>query len=834
MKHNLTKNILSAMAWVGLALTGQAQNPLIHHHFSADPAPYVYNDRLYIYYDRDEGGSFYTMNEWRVISSNDLVNWTDHGDVLPITAFSWANVESHSAWASQCIERNGKFYWYICVQYKGDWRHTIGVAVSDSPSGPFKDALGKPLIPVTEGGQIDPTVFIDDDGQAYLYYGNNLLRYVKLNEDMISYDKTIGSNGVVSVPLTKEAFGGVKNDDGKVVGEDAYEEGPWLHKYNGKYYLSYAAGGVPEHMSYSTSDKPTGPWKYGGVVMPTKNTGSFTNHGGIFEFRGKHYVAYHSAWLPGGGGFTRSACLDELHYNADGSIQPVTETKSGVKPVATLNPFELQEAETMNTSTGLWVYTKKSPRTIYVGNIDKTDTLRVRNVDFAEGASAVTAYVSSTKTSGYIEVYADKILTSKLLAKIPVAFTDSDEDWQPVTVPVKEVTGIHDILFRFNCSATKDNKSTFTFDKWQFSPISTERKVVGINAQVDKYTIDKEEEYGNVIYMTVKAVYSDGTEEDVTEKASVNFGTEGILTHDGNTLRGMDYGKTSIAISYEGISTTRVATVRSYFNENAVESIRIDGDNISDGVCTLLNGSIKTVIPKAVYFDKHEADVSSAATYSNEDISIVSNSKGKLTTKMEGDSKLTVSFQGKLGEKQSTELQLQVRNFPFKTGLINPSISGTGTFTEKTCKIKTTKGGLAGWQYEKNINFSAYTYLIIRLSSASLYKPSFRLYESTDVAAAYASADMNRDTEIVINLKELVKNDGTPLDLTKIRMAGFSTTGGTVAVKEMILTNDITGIQLIDSKNDKDADTSTYDLNGRKTNGTQKGIYIKGGKKVVR
>ncbi len=479
----------------------------------------VYNDRMYIYYDRDEGPDWYVMNEWRVMSSSDLVNWTDHGNVLPITAFSWANVESHSAWASQCIERNGKCYWYICVQYKGDWRHTIGVAVSDRPEGPFKDALGKPLVPVIEGGQIDPTVFIDDDGQAYLYYGNNLLRYVKLNEDMISYDKSVGNNGIVTVELTKEAFGGVKKErtkaDGSketyIDGADAYEEGPWLHKYNGKYYLSYAAGGVPEHMAYSMSDSPMGPWTYKGNVMPLQSTGSFTQHGGIVEFRGKHYVAYHSGWLPGGGGFTRSVCLDEMTYNADGTIKAVTATRNGVKPSGTLNPFVEQQAETMNTSTGLNVYTQDSPRTIYVGDIDQKDTLRVRCVDFKEGASAFTAHVSSANTTGYIEVYADKVLTSKLLAKVPVPYTEGDQNWQPVTVPVTaDVSGVHDLVFRFNCTSTKEKANIFTFDKWQFSPRMSERSLVGINAQIDKSIIDTDAEYGNAAQLSVTAVYSDG------------------------------------------------------------------------------------------------------------------------------------------------------------------------------------------------------------------------------------------------------------------------------------------------------------------------------------
>lgn len=842
------KLIFALLAIIGFATGVRAQNPLIRHHYSADPAPFVYNDRMYIFYDRDEGPDWYVMNEWRVISSDDMVNWTDHGDVLPITAFKWADAPSHSAWASQCIERNGKFYWYICVQYKGDWRHTIGVAVSDRPEGPYKDALGKPLVPVIEGGQIDPTVFIDDDGQAYLYYGNNLLRYVKLNENMISYDTSIGNKGIVSVELTKEAFGGVKKErtkaDGSketyIDGVDAYEEGPWLHKYNGKYYLSYAAGGVPEHMSYSMSDKPTGPWKYMGKIMPTKNTGSFTNHGGVVEFRGHHYVAYHSAWLPGGSGFRRSACLEEFTYNADGSIPEVTESKKGVKPLSTLNPYAPQEAETMNTGTGLWVYTKPDPRTIYVGDIDKLDTLRVRNADFGDGAAAFTAYVSSTCSTGYIEVYADKVNTTKLLARVPVAYTGSGENWQPVTVPVtREVKGVHDIVFRFNCTSTKEKTNTFTFDRWQFAPKSESRTLVGIHASIDKTVIDKVEEYDNQAKLSVAAVYSDGTEEDVTASADVTFNEEGLVSREGETLTGVGYGHAVVKVSYEGMSTERYLTVRSYFDENAVGSIRLAGDQLKDGKCTLLCGSTKNITATAVYLDGHEADVTSTANFACAQSDIVRNSRGKLTALKDGDALMTVAYQGKLGDMQAADVILQVRSFPLVSELMNLSLSGTCTFTQSSQLLKVSKNGLAGWTYASPIDLRAFDYLVIRLKRSCSYKPTFRLYDSSDINAAFYSVDIAKETEVAVPLKDLVKTDGTPLNLAKIRMAGFSLgAAGSISLADIILTNDDpTGMDKLPEAEAAPEHASTdalYDLQGRPLSQVQRrGLYISKGKKVL-
>src|ERR1019366_106651 len=143
-----------------------AQNPIIQTHYTPYPAPMVYNGRVYVYTGDDiPGYNFYYMTKWRVCSSSDMVNWTDHGSPISLESFSWAR---DRAWAAQCIERNGKFYWYIGAQTTQN-NMSVGVAVSDSPTGPFKDAIGKPLVTTGTWANIDPTVFIDDDGQAYLY-----------------------------------------------------------------------------------------------------------------------------------------------------------------------------------------------------------------------------------------------------------------------------------------------------------------------------------------------------------------------------------------------------------------------------------------------------------------------------------------------------------------------------------------------------------------------------------------------------------------------------------------------------------------------------------------
>ena len=180
-------------------LVANAINPVVQTNFTTDPAPMVHNDTLYVYTGHDEDGAdFFWMQEWRVYSTTDMVNWTDHGSPLAIEDFKWAD---DRAWAPQCIERDGKFYFYVPLHSRLSGAMAIGVAVGDSPLGPFKDAIGRPLV---DGSwdYIDPTVFVDDDGQAYLYWGNPEIYYVKLNKDMISFD-----GDVHKVQQTIDGFG---------------------------------------------------------------------------------------------------------------------------------------------------------------------------------------------------------------------------------------------------------------------------------------------------------------------------------------------------------------------------------------------------------------------------------------------------------------------------------------------------------------------------------------------------------------------------------------------------------------------------------------------------
>ena len=437
-----------------------AQNPIVQTCYTTDPAPMVHDGTLYVYTGHDEDrADFFWMQEWRVYSTTDMVNWTDHGSPLAIESFEWAD---DRAWAAQCIKRNGKFYWYVCLHSKLSNAMAIGVAVGDSPTGPFKDAIGKPLC---DGSwdYIDPTVWIDDDGQAYLYWGNPNIYYAKLNEDMISIKGEVGK-----FEQTVESFG-APNPEKRVRGQkytDIYTEGPWIHKRNGKYYLLYAAGGVPEHIAYSMADSPLGPWKYMGAIMPLQDTGSFTNHCGIIDYKGNSYFFYHTGKLPGGGGFGRSVAVEQFSFNEDGTFPTINATKEGVKPVGTLNPRQKVEAETIAFSEGL----KSEPNGedgVYISEIHDGDYIKVREVDFgAQSPRYFMASVSSALRGGTLEIHLDSI-RGEQIASVKVPHTGGWERWMTVNAALqKDATGVRDVYFVFK---GRKGCKLFNFDWWEFT-----------------------------------------------------------------------------------------------------------------------------------------------------------------------------------------------------------------------------------------------------------------------------------------------------------------------------------------------------------------------------
>lgn len=309
-----TEDVSSAEKSENIQKEVKINNPIIKDKFTADPAAIVYNDKVYLYAGHDEATNdfnFYKMNEWLVYSSSDMVTWEEHPVPLKVTDFAWA---SNDAWAAQVIERNNKFYWYVTVSHATIDGKAIGVAVSDSPTGPFKDALGKAIVTndMTKKtdiswDDIDPSVIIDDDGQAYLFWGNTVCYYAKLKENMIELDGPI-----MTVELPN------------------FTEAPWVHKKGDWYYLSYAYQ-FPEKIAYAMSKSINGPWEFKGILNELAGN-SNTNHQAIIEFKGKDYFFYHTGGIqPNGGSFRRSVCIDQLYYNKDGTMKRVLMTSEGIQ-----------------------------------------------------------------------------------------------------------------------------------------------------------------------------------------------------------------------------------------------------------------------------------------------------------------------------------------------------------------------------------------------------------------------------------------------------------------------------------------------------------------------
>ena len=509
MKMKKTIILTAALA---IAMNSTAQNPFVQTWCTSDPAPMVHNGRMYVYTGHDEDNAdFFWMQEWRVYSTDDMVNWVDHGSPLALESFSWAD---DRAWASQCVERDGKFYWYICAHSKISNGMAIGVAVSDTPTGPFRDAIGKPLFENGSWDHIDPTVLIDDDGQAWLMWGNPQCYYLKLNRDMISYSCELGL-----LDMTEEAFGGPimsKREKGKKY-KDSYVEGPWLTKRNGTYQLLYAAGGVPEHIAYSTASSPTGPWKYAGEIMPLSDTKSFTNHCGVADYKGHSYFFYHTGKLPNGGGFGRSVAVEEFKYNADGSFPTILPTDEGVKPIGKFDPYRKVEAETMAFSKG--VKTEQNGQIgVYVTDIHNGDYIKLQNVHFCNKIPRTfTARIASGLRGGQIEIRIDSI-GGKLLGTVNVPGTGGWEQWQTITTDLTAIaSGHHDMYFVFK---GRKGPKLFNFDWWEMRGLEQ----VNMPLFQTKYTADPSPlVVGDTLFLYTSHDASPEDIPDENEKSSAGF-----------------------------------------------------------------------------------------------------------------------------------------------------------------------------------------------------------------------------------------------------------------------------------------------------------------------
>ncbi|MDO4511503.1 MAG: family 43 glycosylhydrolase [Bacteroidales bacterium] len=281
-------------------------NPFITHMYTADPSAHVWQDgRLYVYPSHDvyPARGCDLMDRYHVFSTTDMQHWTDHGEIVSASMVKWGRPEGGFMWAPDCAFKNGKYYFYFPHPSESNvspsWK--IGVAVSDKPDRDFR-VLDQPMAGVGGWDMIDPCVFVDDDGQAYFYYGGGGNCYgAPLNDDMIS----------LKAPLKK------------MEGLVDFHEGAWMHKYNGKYYLSYADNfSGANRMVYCMGDSPLGPWEYKGILLAP--TTCAMTHGSIVQYKGEWFLFYHNSDLSHKNEY-RSIAVDKLYYNPDGTIRLVQQ-----------------------------------------------------------------------------------------------------------------------------------------------------------------------------------------------------------------------------------------------------------------------------------------------------------------------------------------------------------------------------------------------------------------------------------------------------------------------------------------------------------------------------
>jgi len=293
-----------------------AQNPLIMTQFTADPSARVFNGKVYLYPSHDilatpghGRAGWFCMKDYHVFSSPNLTDWIDHGVIVSQNKVPWADSAAYSMWAPDCIERNGKYYFYFpaTIRPASGRSFAVGVAIADKPYGPFVPQSQ----PIAGIHGIDPNVQIDKDGQAYIYWAQGNLYGAKLKPNMVE---------LASDPVKLMGFP-----------EKGLKEGPYLFERKGIYYMTYPhVANKIERLEYAMSDNPLGPFKYGGVIMDESASGCWTNHQSVIEFKNQWYLFYHNDDLSPNFDKNRSVRADSLWFNTDGTIRKVIPTLHGV------------------------------------------------------------------------------------------------------------------------------------------------------------------------------------------------------------------------------------------------------------------------------------------------------------------------------------------------------------------------------------------------------------------------------------------------------------------------------------------------------------------------
>ncbi len=430
MKHSKLYFIFS-ISFLLLINIAFSQNPIIRNMYSADPSARVFRDKVFLYPSHDILATpgkgrvgWFCMEDYHVFSSSDLTDWTDHGIVVTQNKIPWVKPDSYSMWAPDCIYRNGKYYFYFPTAPKDSTYgrgFAIGVAIADKPEGPY---VPQPT-PIKNVHGIDPNVFIDKDGQAYLYWAGGNIYAAKLKDNMLE----LASEPIILKDLPNKGL----------------KEGPYLFERNGIYYLTYPhVADKTEQLEYAIGDNPLGPFKVTGVIMD-ESSECWTNHQSIIQFKDRWYLFYHHNDLSPNFDKARSVRIDSLFFNKDGTIKKVIPTLRGVGVTEVTKQIQIDR------------YTAKSDEGVSVDFLDTLNRfegwkttfskqgawIQYNSVDFGKKKIRSINVNARSGTGGVLQIRLDDPKSSVIAeVKIP-----KEDEWKIIKTPVSlSKTGIHNLF----------------------------------------------------------------------------------------------------------------------------------------------------------------------------------------------------------------------------------------------------------------------------------------------------------------------------------------------------------------------------------------------------
>lgn len=442
----MNPRITATLIFTCLVFLLRAQNPIVPAGvYIADPSAHVWNDgKIYIYGSNDESKNYYCSWTHHVLSSSDLLKWELTKDVFSSKGKNDQVLYNDDLlFAPDCQYKNGSYYMYYCQPSNTE---AEGVATSNSPLGPFVDGRRIDTKGISE---IDPCVFIDDDGQAYYIWGQFSAKVARLKPNMTEIDLSTIKDSVIT---EKEHF---------------FHEGGYMVKRNGIYYFIYAHMGRanrPTCIGYATSKSPMGPFKYGGVIIDNDqcDPGNWNNHGSIVEFKGQWYVFYHRATH--NSNMMRKACVEPITFNPDGSINEVEMTTQGAAgPLKATNQLQAEQACLLFGNTRIQLF---SPNQEELGGIRNGDNVAYKYVNFESGVHGFEITVAPGKNGGTIELALDQPW-HQAIGKIQVPPASGEKKWIKLNCEVKKTNGVHSLWLRFYGA----DSDLFDLDSFKFTKL---------------------------------------------------------------------------------------------------------------------------------------------------------------------------------------------------------------------------------------------------------------------------------------------------------------------------------------------------------------------------